>query len=114
MHELSLCEAIADTVHRYADGARVSRIEVRIGHLRGVVPDSLLFSWEILTQGTDLEGSELAIDHVPAVVRCRACTAETRLDMPIMLCGQCESADVTVVSGEEFLIAAIDRAAELT
>ncbi len=113
MHELALCRAIVDTVNRYAEGQRVERVEVRIGHFRQVVPDSLRFSWELLTDDTELAGCELSIDHVPAVVRCQACMQDTTLDMPILLCGSCEGTDVTLVSGEEFLIASIDRTREV-
>ncbi len=113
MHELAVCEAIVDTVTRHADGQRVERVEVRIGHFRQVVPDSLLFSWQLLTDGTDLGGCELVVDHVPAVIDCGACGAQTTLDLPIMLCRSCDSTEVTLVSGEEFLIASIDRAREV-
>ena len=113
MHELALCQAIVDTVSRHAEGRRVERVEVRIGHLRQVVPDSLMFSWELLTDGTDLSGCALAVDHVPAVVECRACGGATRLDLPILVCGTCGSTDVDLVSGQEFLIASIDRAQEV-
>jgi hydrogenase nickel incorporation protein HypA/HybF len=113
MHELALCEAIVDTVNRHADGQRVERVEVRIGHFRQVVPDSLLFSWELLTAGTDLADCELAIDHVPAVIDCRGCGQQTTLDAPILLCRSCGSGDVTLVSGEEFLIASLSRTREV-
>ena len=112
MHELALSQAIADTVIRHADGRRVGRVEVRIGHLRQVVPDSLQFSWELLTCDTDLAGCELVIEHVPAVIVCGACAQPTQLELPIFVCGNCESTDVTLVSGEEFLIASIDRTLE--
>ncbi len=114
MHELALCEAIVDTVTRHAEGQRIERVEVRIGHLRQVVPDSLVFSWELLTEGTDLGGCELVVDHVPAVIECGECGEQTTLDMPIMLCGSCDGADVKLVSGEEFQIASIDRAREVS
>ncbi len=114
MHELALCEAIIDTVTRHADGQAVERVEVRIGHFRQVVPDSLMFSWELLTDGTDLAGCELAIDHVPAVIECRSCGQQTSLDAPILMCRSCDSTDVTLVSGEEFQIASIDRAREVS
>jgi hydrogenase nickel incorporation protein HypA/HybF len=114
MHELALCEAIVDTVNREAEGRRVDRVQVRIGYFRQVVPDSLLFSWELLTESTDLAGCALDIDHVPAVVECRSCGARTTLDMPILLCGECVSSDVALLSGEEFLIASIDRAREVS
>ncbi len=112
MHELALCEAIIDTATRHADGQRLQHVQVRIGHFRQVVPDALLFSWELLTQGTDLAGCELIVDHVPAVIECQACGAQTTLDAPILLCRSCESSDVTLISGEEFMIASIDRTRE--
>jgi|SRR6516165_6059504 hydrogenase nickel incorporation protein HypA/HybF len=109
MHELALCEAIADTVVRHAGGEPVSRVEVRIGHFRQVVPDSMQFSWKLLTEGGELDGCELAIDHVPAVLTCRTCGEETKLDVPILLCGACDSADVQLLRGDEFLVVAIER-----
>jgi hydrogenase nickel incorporation protein HypA/HybF len=113
MHELALCQAIVDTVARHAEGQRVERVEVRIGHFRQVVPDSLLFSWELLVDGTDLSGCTLAIEHVPAVVECRSCGGTSTLDLPILVCAECGSTEVELVSGEEFLIASIDRAKEV-
>ena len=113
MHELALCQAICDTVTRHASGQRVERVEVRIGYFRQVVPDALHFSWDLLTDGTDLAGCALVVDHVPAVVECRACGAHTTLTMPILLCGSCDGSDVSLISGEEFLIASIDRAQEV-
>ena len=110
MHELSLCEAIAATVTKHAAGRPVSEVAVRIGHFRQVVPDALLFSWEVLTGGTDLEGSKLAIEQVPAVVVCKPCGAETTLDLPILMCGSCEGFDVELVSGEEFQIVSLELA----
>jgi hydrogenase nickel incorporation protein HypA/HybF len=113
MHELALCQAIIGTVERHADGRRVEQVDVRIGHFRQVVPDSLQFSWELLTAGTDLVGCRLVIDHVPAVIECRACGQATTLELPILVCSSCESSDVTLVSGEELLVASIDRAREV-
>ncbi|HVW34570.1 MAG TPA: hydrogenase maturation nickel metallochaperone HypA [Acidimicrobiia bacterium] len=110
MHELSLCEAIAGAVNRHAGGQPVTRVLVRIGHLRQVVPDALTFSWQMLCTGTDLEGSVLEVESVPATVACRACGAETTLDMPIVACGQCFSRDVELLSGEEFAVVSLELA----
>jgi hydrogenase nickel incorporation protein HypA/HybF len=112
MHELSLCQAVIDTVDGHAKGRNVRRVTVRIGHLRQVVPDSLQFSWEILVDGTPLAGCELEIDHVPAVVVCAMCAERTTLDLPVLMCGSCGSFEVRLISGEEFLIVAMDVADE--
>ncbi|MGI8663552.1 MAG: hydrogenase maturation nickel metallochaperone HypA [Acidimicrobiales bacterium] len=112
MHELSIAQAILDTVDARAGGRPVRRVDVRIGHLRQVVPDSLQFSWEMLTEGTDLAGCALVVDHVPAVVLCRACGTETTLAWPVLACAACEGHDVELLTGEEFQIASLDVAEE--
>jgi hydrogenase nickel incorporation protein HypA/HybF len=109
VHELSLCEAIVDLVESRAAGRSVRRVEVRIGYFRQVVPDSLQFSWTVLTEGTWLAGCELVIDHVPAVVRC-ACGAESILDTPILVCSTCASFEVVLICGSEFDVAWIELA----
>jgi hydrogenase nickel incorporation protein HypA/HybF len=113
LHELSLCQAIIDSVDGHAKGRNVQRVTVRIGHLRQVVPDSLQFSWEILVDGTPLAGCELEIDHVPAVVECTACDRRTTLDLPVPMCGTCGAFDVELISGEEFLIVAMEVTEEV-
>ena len=110
MHELSLCEAIAGAVNRHAGGQPVTRVLVRIGHLRQVVPDALIFSWQMVSTGTDLEGSVLEVESVPATVACRSCGQTTTLDMPIVACADCFSHDVELLSGEEFAVVSLELA----
>jgi hydrogenase nickel incorporation protein HypA/HybF len=110
LHELSLCQAIAESVSRHAEGRPVSRVAVRIGHLRQVVPDSLLYSWEMLTSGTDLEGSMLDVEDVPVTIECNRCHSTSALDDPIMLCTSCGSDDVVVLTGEELLVVSLNLA----
>ena len=112
MHELSLAQAILEHVEAHAGGRPVRRVDVRIGYLRQVVPDSLAFAWEMLTEGTARAGCKLVIEHVPAVVQCRVCGAETTLDWPVLACAACESHDVELRSGEDLHVASLDVAAE--
>lgn len=108
MHELSLCNATADTVTNHAAGRPVRCVRVRIGAYRQVVPDTLAFCWEMQIAGSDLAQCELELETVPAVIACRTCGAETILDDPILLCRSCDGADVRLITGEEFLIESID------
>ena len=109
MHELALCEAIARAVSEHAHGQPVESVQVRIGHLRQVVPDALTFSWEVLTAGTSLDGCVLEIEHVPATVSCAACGAVTTLFDPLLVCGSCAGFDVTLLTGEEFTVQSYQR-----
>ncbi len=108
VHELSVCDAIVGTTLKRAEGRPVTQVTVRIGHLRQVVPDALQLGWEILTESTELKGCALSIEQVPAAVKCQECEAETTLDLPILICGSCASFDVTLLSGEEFLIVSME------
>jgi hydrogenase nickel incorporation protein HypA/HybF len=108
MHELSLCQAIAGTVVQHAGGHRVARVAVQVGHFRQVVPDTLQFCWKVVTDGGALEGCEIDVDHVPAVVECNACGATTTLEVPILVCGPCGSRDTVLRSGDEFAVVSID------
>ena len=108
MHELSIAEAIAAIASKHSGGARVERVEVKVGHLRQVVPDALAFAWELVTQGTALDGAELALEEVPAAGRCRACGAETDfMELPFT-CAACGGFDVELLRGEELLVEALD------
>jgi hydrogenase nickel incorporation protein HypA/HybF len=109
MHELSICASVAKVVDEHAAGQPVAQVVLDIGQLRQVIPDTLRYSWEIVVADTDLAGSELVINHIPAVIACRACGTETTLTVPVFRCG-CGSTDVDVTSGQELLVRSLEFA----
>ena len=109
MHELSICESIADIVTRRAAGRGVKVINVRVGQLRQVVPDTLVYCWELVSAQTPLAGSRISVESVPARIRCRSCEQVTDVGaVPVFACGGCGGFDAEVVSGEEFLITSLE------
>lgn len=113
MHELSICSSIADIVARHAAGRPVSVINVRVGQLRQIVPGTLIYCWSLVSEGTPLAGSRIAVETVPARIRCRACACTAEVgDRPDFGCGGCGSTDVEIVAGEEFLITSLDLTEE--
>jgi hydrogenase nickel incorporation protein HypA/HybF len=108
VHELALADSIVAIARRHADGRRVVRVEVRVGALRQVVPEALEFAFSLVTQGTEVEGAALELDHVPVRLRCAACGLEgAGLAFPLT-CGGCGSNHVDVVAGEELLVDALE------
>ncbi len=112
MHELALCAAIADIANRRAGDRRVEVVHLKIGQLRQVVPDALTFCWSMLIEDTDLAGATLDLDLVDAELHCRACGTRSVVGFPPTLtCGHCGGFDVTVLTGEEFEVTALDLTA---
>lgn len=111
MHELSICRSIADIVSRHAGGRTVTTIHLRVGQLRQIVPDTLSYCWSLVRSGTGLEESALDVEAIPGRLSCRECGRVSEIGRhPIFVCQECQSADVAVVAGEEFLITSIDLA----
>jgi hydrogenase nickel incorporation protein HypA/HybF len=108
MHELSIAEAIVDVATRHAEGRRVVRVEVKVGHLRQVVPDSLGFAFGLVAQGTALDGAELTITHVPAAGRCGDCGVESVMEGFPLCCARCGGLNMDVFAGEELLVDALE------
>jgi hydrogenase nickel incorporation protein HypA/HybF len=110
MHELSLCRSIVDIVNRHADGRDVRAVHLRVGQLRQIVPDTLVFCWGLMNENTPLAGSALEVESVAAEIRCRTCSTTTTISQPILVCSSCTGTDVEIVAGEEFLITTLDLA----
>lgn len=110
MHELSLCHAIAGVVRPHAAGRRVDVVHVQVGALRQVVPESLEFCWSLVCQHLDdtMTDTALELEWVPGEVVCRACAQQSQIESKwSVCCPGCESADVEVVRGNEFLVTSV-------
>jgi hydrogenase nickel incorporation protein HypA/HybF len=112
MHELSIAQAIVDVAVRHARGRRVERVEVRIGHLRQVVPSALDFAFELCAHGTPVEAARLEIEHVPIVTSCRNCGVESEQDGFPLTCPSCEGLAMDVVRGEELQVESLELVGE--
>jgi hydrogenase nickel incorporation protein HypA/HybF len=108
MHELSIAASIVELVERHAGGRRVRSVELKVGALRQVVPDSLAFAFELVTRDTPLAGARLEIEPVPASARCESCEAETVLVSFPWRCARCGGCELELRSGEELMIESLE------
>ena len=108
MHELSLAGAVVAIARDHARGRRVAAVDVRIGRLRQVVPEALEFAFELVAAGTEVEGAELRVEHVPVRVRCARCEIESEAPEFPLACAGCGSVDVDVVAGDELLVESLE------
>jgi hydrogenase nickel incorporation protein HypA/HybF len=104
MHELSIATAVLNTALKHADGRPVDTVAMRVGRLRQVVPESLLFYWEIVARDTVCEGAQLELSEIEARLHCTDCGRDWEPLMAAFRCPNCASAQVAVVAGEELEI----------
>ena len=111
MHELSLAQELVEQVERTAktEGAvRAVRIVVRIGKYSGVERDAFEFAFPCAAENTVAQNAELAIEELPATVRCRSCKTTSHPKVVNLACAQCGSTEVEIMAGHEFLIQSIE------
>jgi hydrogenase nickel incorporation protein HypA/HybF len=108
VHELAIAESVVRIAERHADGRRVTKVYLKVGHLRQVVPSALAFGFELVAQETSVEGAELVLEEVPATGKCRACGSESRLEGFPLQCKACGGFDLEIVAGEELYVESLE------
>jgi hydrogenase nickel incorporation protein HypA/HybF len=112
MHELAIVEALIDQVQKELDRAgqkgRVLKLELSIGRLSGVHPESVRFAFGLLASGTIVENAELVIEEPKPVCQCHVCNARTEIDDLVPQCPQCAAADITIEGGQEMTLQTIE------
>jgi len=108
MHELSLSSAIVNTVAKHADGRRVTGVDLRVGRLRQVIPETLEFYFEFVARDTVCEGAKLNQEVIDARLRCAPCAYEWGIEIPAFRCPRCGGSDVAIVAGNEFEVESIE------
>ena len=111
MHELSLAQNIIDIVRDEMDkhhATTLNTLRLAVGKMSGVVPDSLSFCLELITQGTDLQGATIAIDVIPLCCRCETCHKEFETPQFTARCPLCGSRKIDMISGRELSIVELE------
>jgi hydrogenase nickel incorporation protein HypA/HybF len=116
MHEMGIAMQIAEiaTTSIPADmqQAKVERVNLKVGKLSAIVPESLRFCFQIVVQDTPLEGAELVIQEIPVVARCNDCGNEWTIHHAVFTCSKCNSGAIELLSGRELDIESIEIADE--
>lgn len=100
MHELGIAQSIVDMAAEAADGRRVSRVTLEIGKLSGVEPRALAFCFDLVAQGSALDGAALDIREIEGRCLCRDCGAEFESPTLLTTC-ICGSRDAEWLAGRE-------------
>lgn len=108
MHELTLLYGVAQKVGEVVreNGLdHVDAIVLEVGEATTVVPEFLQDGYEVISDDYDfLRGSELIIDRITAVGRCRDCGTEFPVAANKGICPKCGSFSKDIIEGTDFLI----------
>ncbi|MBI5668595.1 MAG: hydrogenase maturation nickel metallochaperone HypA [Chloroflexi bacterium] len=107
MHELAITQHVLDITLNHAEGRRVTDIYLVVGQLSSYVDDSVQFFWDFISKGTPAEAARLHFRREPALLGCHGCGGSAPLTKDFT-CPNCGSEAVTIESGEEFYIEAIE------
>jgi hydrogenase nickel incorporation protein HypA/HybF len=112
MHEMGIAMEIVKiaraSIPEDMQGARVQRVNLKVGQLSAIVADSLRFCFDLVVKETPLEGAELAIEEVPVTARCKDCQAEWTVSEAVFTCPACHSGTIDMLSGRELDITSIE------
>ena len=122
MHEFSAACSIVDTAVEAAknnNATRVSVVNVEIGEFTFLIPEQLIFNFEIASKNSILEGAELRIKTVKGRLLCNDCKfeGESHVDPDIpnqiaafapMKCPKCGSSSTKITGGKDFVITSIE------
>jgi hydrogenase nickel incorporation protein HypA/HybF len=108
VHELSITQSIVEDIADRLGDARVTKVRLEIGKLAGVVVDSIRFCFDLVAEGTTLEGATLVVDEPVGRARCRRCDNGFETSDPVVLCPACGASDVDVLAGRDMRIKSVE------
>ena len=122
MHEFSAACSIVDTALEAAKSnkaTKVSTVNVEVGEFTFLVPEQLIFNFEIASKNSILEGAELRIRTIKGRLLCNDCKfeGESQVDPNIpnqiavfapMKCPKCGGSSTKIIGGKDFVITSIE------
>jgi hydrogenase nickel incorporation protein HypA/HybF len=111
VHELSIAQSILETAVSHAEchnAARITRIRIRVGRLRQVVPALLADAFDLAKRGTLAAEATLDATYSGMRLDCAVCGRHTDLDTWAFECPNCGSADIKLDGGDELELTSLD------
>jgi hydrogenase nickel incorporation protein HypA/HybF len=103
VHELSIAQSMVQAVVEATGQRRVLGVRLEIGKLSGVEVAAIRFCFDVVAEGTPVQGAELTIEEPPGHGRCRACGAAFPVTTPLPRCA-CGGLEVELESGKQIRV----------
>jgi hydrogenase nickel incorporation protein HypA/HybF len=103
VHELGITRNIVAIVSEAAKGRAVRCVTIEIGTLSGVMKEAIAFCFDVVAQGTPLQGARLDIHEIEGRACCLSCGTEFATATLFTPC-TCGSRQLKRIQGEELNI----------
>jgi len=114
LHEMGIALQIVEiataSIPDDIENAQIERVNLKVGKLAAIVPDSLRFCFDIVAKDTPLKGAKLVIKEIDVVARCNDCKTNWTITEPVFSCKNCNSSSIEILSGRELDIDSIEIA----
>jgi hydrogenase nickel incorporation protein HypA/HybF len=111
MHEYSITESMLSLALEKANeakAAKITRINLVVGELSGVVGDCVQFYFDAISKNTIADGAVLSFETKPISLHCRQCDKVFSPGDHDWSCPECHEAGVEIVSGRECYMESIE------
>jgi hydrogenase nickel incorporation protein HypA/HybF len=111
MHELSITTAIMSIVLEKAEefkAGKVTRVDLQIGRLAGIIPECVRLQFAILGKGTIAENALLSFNEPALTLRCRVCDTTYTRENTDLTCPRCCGREIDILSGFELNVESIE------
>ena len=111
MHELAVTQSMLELVLSEAGkvkARKVTKINLVIGDMTGVIPDYVSFYFDFISKGTVAEGAGVNFTRKPTKARCPSCSKEFAVSGLNWVCPGCAGTQLQIVSGDELQLESIE------
>ena len=111
MHELSITQSVLSIAlekAKAAQASKITKINLTIGELSGIVDECVQFYFDLLSKDTIAAEASLSFHQPPTKLRCRNCATTYSPNDLDWACPNCHEAKIEIVSGRECYVESIE------
>jgi hydrogenase nickel incorporation protein HypA/HybF len=111
MHEFAITENILSIVlekAREVKARKVIKVDLLVGRLTGYVPECIQLQFNVLSHNTEAAGASLTFHQPPAKLHCRRCNFDYTTDSLNLMCPECHTLEIDILSGSELCVESMD------
>lgn len=111
MHEVGIMEGALDMARRLMEkngGTRLTRVNMTVGSLSGVVPEALQSAFLALKEAYAAGDAMLDVTWVEAVCRCNTCNADFSFTEHGYICPGCGEPALVILRGRELELTRVE------